>query len=363
MLAVVRAPAVSAIALVSCSLAGVAACAGTEATGAAAVGLVGPGIINNPSNKSLRFDILKFGLDRFCFEMMRLGAPLKTADDQPVIGRFFASSCQSRALDDLDRRAFVVQFAGKGFVWTNVTGRLGFTAAGLVEYAPDFLMHDDALYVYFRPQRLDAISFQTTLVEYPLVQTGMGLVGIDPDEIGRQVVTSQLNRGFTVIRYDSEGRMDFGLGYVGRGGQPFKPFRLSSEDKVALANDRTTVHTGQQDFIGGFEIAEPDQALYLVMSMEGTAAIDALVVPKSVGDVMIQAYVSGAGPAMVTAAPPLQEVLPAGQPWKRYVALPEGVYYLVLDHSAGPGSVAPTSAGGQDQPARVDYAVQRGQAP
>ena len=351
-------------ALVALSLGSVAACAGSEATGAMAVGLIGPGIVNNPSNKSLRFDILKFGLDRFCFEMTRRGAPLKTADDQPVIGRFFASACQSRALDDLDRKAFVVQFSGRGFVWTNVTGRLGFKAAGLVEYAPDFQMHDDgSLYVYFRPQHLDAVSFETTLVEYSLVRTGLDLVGIDPDAMGRQVVTSQLNRGFTVIRYDSDGHTDFGLGYIPRGGQPFKPFRLSSADKIPLANDRTTVHTGQQDYLGGFEVGDSGEALYLVLSMEGTPSIDVLVVPKSVGDVMIQSYVTSAGPAAPTARAPLQEPLPAGQLWKRYVGLPPGVYYVVLDHSSVPGVVAPTSAGGQDQPARVDYAVQRGEMP
>jgi hypothetical protein len=40
-------------------------------------------------NKSLRFDMLKFGLDSFCHEMLKGGAPLKMADDEPVIGRFF----------------------------------------------------------------------------------------------------------------------------------------------------------------------------------------------------------------------------------------------------------------------------------
>ena len=197
----------------SAFLAGAIAC-GTEATGARAMRLVGPGVVNNPSNKSLRFDLLKYGLERFCFEMNRRGTPLKARDDQPVIGRFFADSCQSRALDDLDRKSFVVQFAGKGYVWTNITGRLGFATTGLVEYAPDFQLHDDgSLYVYFRPQRLDAISFETELFEYALVKTGMSIVGVDPDALGRQVVSTQLNRGFTVIRYDEEGHMDFGTSH------------------------------------------------------------------------------------------------------------------------------------------------------
>ena len=34
--------------------------------GSGAVSVLGAGVINDPSNKSLRFDILKFGLDTFC---------------------------------------------------------------------------------------------------------------------------------------------------------------------------------------------------------------------------------------------------------------------------------------------------------
>ena len=341
-----------------------AGCGGAEATGVGAVRLVGPGVVNNPGNKSLRFDILKYGLDRFCFEMTRRGTPLKTQDDQPVIGRFFADSCQSRALGDVDRKSFVVQFSGKGYVWTNVTGRIGFTAAGLVEYAPDFQLADDgSMYIYFRPLRLDAVSFETQFVEYSLVQAGASLVGIDPNEIGRQVVKSQLDRGFTVIRYDDEGNMDFGIGLVRRGSQPFKPFRLSSEDKVQLANDRTALHSGQQDYVGGFEVTDDGQALYVVLSLEGAPAIDVLVVPKSVGDVMIQQYIKAPGPAFPTAPATMDDVLVSGQLWKRYVNVPPGQYYVLLDHSAGPGRSAPPSASGQDQPARVDYGVQRGDAP
>jgi hypothetical protein len=234
----------------------------------------------------------------------------------------------------------------------------------LVEYAPDFQLADDgAMYIYFRPLRLDSVSFETQFVEYSLVQAGASLMGIDPNQIGQQVVKSQLDRGFTVIRYDDEGNMDFGLGLVPRGGQPFKPFRLASEDKVELANDRTALHSGQQDYIGGFEVTEENQALYMVLSLEGAPAVDVLVLPKSVGDVMIQQYIKSAGPAFPTAPAAMDDVLVSGQLWKRFVKVPPGQYYVVIDHSAGPGRSAPTSANGQDQPARVDYGIQRSEAP
>src|SRR5688572_17032416 len=85
--------------------AGSLGCPKSETLGASAVTILGSGVVNNPSNKSLRFDILKFGLERFCFEMLRRGAPLKMADDQPVIGRFFAESCTSQVIDDESRKS------------------------------------------------------------------------------------------------------------------------------------------------------------------------------------------------------------------------------------------------------------------
>src|SRR5262245_58470086 len=127
-------------------------CPSKESIGMSSMAILGSGVVNDPSNRSLRFDLLKFGLDRFCEEMLKGGAPLKLADDQPVTGRFFAASCQSQILDEEARKSFIVQFQGKGYVWGNPVGRICFTAAGLVEYATDFQRHEGALYVYFRSE-------------------------------------------------------------------------------------------------------------------------------------------------------------------------------------------------------------------
>jgi hypothetical protein len=342
------------------SVVSLAGCPSRESVGSSAIAVLGPGIVNNPSNRSLRFDILKFGLDRFCLEMMRRGAPLKLNDDEPVLGRFFAESCQSQVLDDETRKSFVVQYSGKGYGWTNLTGRIGFRSAGLIEYSPDFQLHEGAMYVYFRPRKVDATSFQTLMVESSFARAGMALTRIDPDELGKRIVDSQLRRGFTVIRYDSDGETDFGLGIIPKGQKPFKPFQIQHSDKLMLANDRTEVHTAQQDFVGGFEITESDHALFVTLLADGAPAVDLFVVPKSVGDQMIERYVSSPGPAPLNAPALLDEPLAAGAMWKRFVEAPVGLYYVVIDHSGAVGRSAPP-AGQGDRAAKIDYLVQVGE--
>jgi hypothetical protein len=348
--------------LVPCLLAAVSGCPSREKVGASALAVLGAGVVNNPANRSLRFDILKFGLDRFCFEMTRRGAPLKLSDDQPVLGRFFADSCQSQVLDDDTRKSFVVRYSGKGWGWTNLSGRIGFHSSGLIEYAADFQMHDDAMYVYFRPRNINATSFETRMVESGLARAGMAVTGLDPDQLGKQIVESQLRRGFTVIRYDSDGETDFGVGIVPTGQKPFKPFTIQSSEHLELANDRTEVHTNQQDFIGGFEVTDDDQALYLTYLLDGAPGVDVFVVPKGLGDQMIEKYVTQPGPAALPAAPQLDEPLPGGALWKRFVPLTKGFYYVVIDHSAAVGRTSPP-AGQGDRAAKVDYLVQLGERP
>jgi hypothetical protein len=344
-------------------LAATVGCPSSETVGANAVAVLGAGVVNNPKNKSLRFDVLEFGLERFCEQMTQLSVPLKLSDDQPVIGRFYADTCSSQVLDTEQRKSLVVQYAGKGYAWTNVTKRVAFRAAGLIEYAPDFQMHDGAMYVYFRPRRIDANSFETLLVESWVAKTGMALTRTNPDEVGLEVVKSQLQRGFTVVRYDSAGETDFGLGYIPMGQKPFKPFQIQGSEKQTLVNDRTEVHTGQQDFIGGFAVTEADQALYFTLSLDGAPTVDAIVVRQGNASLMIKSFLQTAGPTPLTAPPLLGEAVTAGQLWKRYLPVPKGLYYLVIDHSSAVGNTAPPSQAGDDRAAKLDYLVQVGEVP
>lgn len=346
-------------AVLALACAGLTGCPNREALGYDAVTVLGPGVINDPANRSLRFDVLKFGLERFCFEMMTRGVPLKLADDQPVAGRFFADSCTSQLIDEEHRKSLIVQYTGRGYGFTAATGRVGFTSAGIAEYAPDFRVKDDAMYIFFRPRSVQASSFEVTLVESSLARAGMGVIGVDPNAIGQKLVDSQLKRGFTVIRHSKKGETELGMGIIALGSKPFKPFQIGKSDKVTLENSRTEVHQNQQDYIGGFEVTEKGQALYLTVTLDGTPEADLFVIPKGPGAELVRQYVSAPGPAALTQNPLLDEVLTQGKTHSFYLPLPKGTYYLLVDNSSF-GRAQPPGHAGDDRAAKVDYLVQLG---
>lgn len=337
-------------------------CGSRESIGDSTLRVLGAGVVNDPANKSLRFDLLKFGLDRFCEEMMRNGAPLKLSDSEPVLGRFFAESCQSQVLDDEDRKSFVLQYTGKGYAWTNVTGKLGFSSRGLVEYAPDFQLSDGAMYVYFRPKTVDAAAFQLLAVDSALAQAGIAAVAgtASPDELGRHVLDSQLKRGFTVIRYGSDGHTDFGLGFVPKGQKPYKPFEITT-DKRILSNERTEVHLQSQDFIGPFEVKGSSSALFVTLEVDGADNIDYQVVPEALGAAMLDRYVRTPGPCPTLAPAAFDASASRSQrTTQQPIPLPIGKYFLVLDNSSVLGRTQPPPGSAGDHAARVDYSVMLG---
>lgn len=341
-------------------------CAARDSLGSSAVSVLGAGVMNDPSNKSLRFDILKFGLDTFCSEMLKGGAPLKFGDDEPVVGRFFAESCDSQVLDDDAHKSFVVQYTGKGYAWTNVSQRIGFSSRAVIEYATDFQLHDGAMYVYFRPRLIDGSAFQSTLVESTLAQGGLALTGTNPNELGKHIVESQLRRGFTVIRQDSSGATDFSLGIVPTGDKPFKPFDVRRTAKRILANDRTEVHVGQQDYVGAFEVTDSNQALFLTVSVDGVPNADVLVVAKPTGDTLLDSYLHRAGGATLSTAGAAlldETATQSSGMWQRFINVEPGRYYLVIDNSGQLGKSAPDTAARDDAAAKVDYLVLLGDRP
>jgi len=319
--------------------------------------VLGAGVVNDPENKSLRFDMLKFGLDRFCEEMLKAGAALKLTDQEPVLGRFFAESCQSQIIDEEARKSFVMQYTGKGYAWTNVTGKLGFTSRGLVEYAPDFQLSDGALYVYFRPKAVDAAAFQLVSIESSAAQAGIAAAAgtLSPDEIGRHVLDSQLKRGFTVIRYGNDGRTDFGLGFIPKGQKPYKPFEIKT-DKRVLVNERTEVHVQGQDYVGPLSVTDDDSALFVTLELDGADSVDYQIVPKGVGDQMLDRYVRTPGPCP-SLSPAAFDAAAGRARTQQPVPLPVGQYFLVLDNSAALGRSQPPAGAAGDNAARVDYAV------
>jgi len=339
-------------------------CASNDSLGSHAVTVLGAGVMNDPANKSLRFDILKFGLDSFCGEMLKGGAPLKFGDDEPVVGRFFADSCESQVLDDEAHKSFIVQYTGKGYAWTNLSQRIGFSSRGVVEYETDFQLSDGAMYVYFRPRQIDGAAFQTSLVESALAKGGLAVSGVNADALGKHIVESQLRRGFTVIRQGGSGDTDFALGLVPTGELPFKPFQVKRTQKQILANDRTEVHSGQQDYLGAFEVKDSSQALYLTIAVDGATNADVLVVPKPTGDTMLDQYLHTAGGAPLASPALLDDTAAQGSAfWQRFVNVEPGRYYVVIDNSSRLGKTAPDSHALDDAAAKVDYLVLLGDRP
>jgi hypothetical protein len=334
-------------------------CPSKESIGMGSMAILGSGVVNDPANRSLRFDMLKFGLDRFCEEMLKGGAPLKLADDQPVAGRFFAASCQSQILDEETRKSFIVQFQGKGYVWGNPVGRVGFTAAGLVEYATDFQRHEGALYVYFRPRLVDATAFKPVMVESGAAEAALATFGVDVTALGKRVVDGQLRRGFTVIRWSERGDTEFGMGVIELGEHPLRPYQVTTENKRIHLNERTELRPGQQDYVGAFVVDDDDQAIYLTLSVDGVPSVDALVVPQAVGDTLVDAYVKTPGSQPLAGQALLDEAVPQGGLTKRFVAVPPGGYYLLLDHSDRAGRTVPSGPSA----AKVDYLVLSGDVP
>ena len=346
------------LALAVCLGLALPACGSRESMGDGSLRVLGAGVVNDPANKSLRFDMLKFGLDRFCEEMLKAGAALKLSDQEPVLGRFFAESCQSQIIDEDARKSFIVQYTGKGYAWTNVTGKLGFTSRGLVEYAPDFQLSDGALYVYFRPKAIDAAAFQLVSLDSQVAQAGIAAAAgsLSPDEIGKHVLDSQLKRGFTVIRYGSDGRTDFGLGFIPKGQRPYKPFDIKTEKRV-LVNERTEVHVQGQDYIGPLSVTDDDSALFVTLEVDGADNVDYQLVPKLTGDAMLDRYVRSQGPCPLLAPPAFDATASRTARTQQPVPLPVGQYFLVLDNSAALGRSQPPPSAAGDNAARVDYAL------
>jgi hypothetical protein len=349
-----------AFSLISAALLG---CPSRESVGTSSMAVLGAGVVNDPENRSLRFDMLKFGLESFCAEMLKGGAPLKLADDQPVAGRFFAQSCQSQILDEETRKSFIVQYQGKGYAWFNPIGRVGFTAAGLIEYAPDFQRHGDALYVYFRPRLVDATAFKLELVESTAAQSAMSTLGLNPEALGKRIVDGQLRRGFTVVRYSSRGETEFGMGVIALGDHPFRPFDVQTENKRILLNERTEVHQGQQDYVGAFEVEDDEQALYLTATVDGAPSVDVLLVPYATGELLVDRYLKNPGAVTIPDPVPMNETVTAGGFFRRFVPVPKGRYFLVLDNSDKAGRTQNPSAAHDDRAAKVDYLVMVGEAP
>ncbi|MBU0606813.1 MAG: hypothetical protein KKI08_02955 [Armatimonadetes bacterium] len=332
-----------------------------------------PGVVNNPANRSLRRAVFRFAIDQLCSEMRMRSVPLNLRDEDPATGRFFPTAC---SVQELDNENLFVQFLGHGYAWTNVTHRMGFEASAAVEYEHDFLMEGSTMYVYFRQKQTQSSAFRALMVERGeggAAGTAASLLGTNvqaaSQQIGDRVLAHQLARGFTVVR-DDDGAVSFSLGVLERGARPLQPFGKGSSDWLVLANERSELHSGQRDYAGPFSIDSADQALYLTVALEGSPAVDVLVVPKAVGESWASQYerYPHTGPPPQPAI--FEDTVTAlgavvGAPataYRKKLPLPVGTYFIVFDHSATAGKTAPPGTALDDRAALVSYAVQLGDA-
>jgi hypothetical protein len=318
--------------------------------------------INNPENRTLRRQIMSFGTSETCKEMLSRNAPLKLAEDAPVIGRFFPRNCVHQ---ELPNGNIVLQFDGEGYAWTNVSRKLTFVTGARIEYAPDFrCSSDDAIYAYFPTRNVERSQFNLRQLEVSSVAGGFlsGWVNPVAETFGRQLFVGKLGEGFTVIR-DTNQDIEFGMGIIPVGQHPTKPFRLSTDARRTYENARVDVHQNQRDFVGPIVVRDSGQALYLTASVDGTPAVDLFVFARDEADPAMRAYIDSVQAAPMPPSRTLNDVVVAGRPYRRTVPVKAGTYYVVFDNTRTAGPTMPPTHLLDDRAATVSYAIQVGDAP
>ena len=295
------------------------------------------GVVN--ASPGLRWWLFSnFGASRMCPEMLKRGAALRLSPDGNAIGRFFPSQCQ-HFVDDA-QRTITVRFSGTGYAWTPIAARVGFSCEAAVEYRADFQMTEDAVYVWAKTNRIvDGPRFAIGSVEHKVVDWATKTpVGYLANTFGSQIVSSQLSSGFTVVRTDQGD--DFSLGILMPPQRPKHPFRVEDDERFIFANETTEIRNGQVDFLGPFEVADTDQALFFRFSLQGLA-VDGLLVPRPAGDSWREGLQRGA-PLGPPPSPPLNSiVVRPGMEQRERFRVPPGQYYLVIDNSVRVGTVGP----------------------
>lgn len=279
-----------------------------------------------------------FGAQRVCPEMLKRGAPLKLTPNGNTIGRFFPTRCETK-IDD-PTKTMTLTFGGTGYAWTPIAGRIGFAVDGSVEYRPDFYMAEDAVYVWAKTNRVvSGPTFQVGHVENSMVNWAARTpVGYLANTFGSQIVQSHLTNGFTVVHTDDGD--EFTLGILQPPQRPKKPFDTSEGDRFVFANETTEIRNGQVDFLGPFEVADDDQALFLRFRVQGPP-VEALIMHRGTGDLWREGLQLGQ-PLGPPPQPPINgfPINPTGEVRQR-VKLPRGQYFVVVDNSSVVGNVNP----------------------
>jgi hypothetical protein len=325
---------------------------------------LGCSLFKGPVNASpeLRWWLFSnFGVSKLCPEMLQRSAPLRMAPDPNAIGRLFPSSCQTTVNDAA--QTVTLSFAGNGYAWTPVAGRIAFDVMASVEYRMDFYLADDAVYIYARPARtVLGPNFQVTAIENRIVNwAAQGPAGYLVNSFGGQIVSGELSSGFTVVHADDGDA--FALGILSPPQRPPQPFNTSKK-RYAMVNDTSEVHTDQLDLIGPLTVAKSDQALFVRLAVVGPS-VDVLLIRRGTGDLWRQGLQNGLALGPPPETPISMFALNPGPELRQRFPLPAGQYYLAIDNSSRVGSTnppfSPLGAIGQNT-ALVSAAVELGDA-
>lgn len=333
-------------------------CSSCASSGQSLLSIMPDGVVNDPSNLSLRRAILAFGIGQFCSQMTAHNAPLKLTEDSPIIGRFYPTSCTQQELQNGD---LYVNFGGYGYAYTNLSKKLTFTSNGVVDYNQDFQKVGSTMYVYFRPRHIASSDFKTRVVEQP-VASFLNSLSTLGDTFGRQLVSGKLGEGFTVIR-ESNGNADFGLGIIEVGKKPFHPFDVHGGSRITYENARSEVHQNERDFIGPIVVEGSGRALYVSAQLDGVQAMDLMVMRKADAEASLRLYFDYPVAGPLAGGPVVSDVVQAGIPFQHTIPVPEGTYYVLLDNTPSAGTVAPPMNPLDDRAALVNYVIQIGDAP
>lgn len=273
-----------------------------------------------------------FGASKVCPEMKKRGVPLKLASlGAASVGRFFPRDC--RVDVDDQRHAIVVTASGTGYASLPVTRRIGFYCGIQVEYLPDFRLESDATYVWGKFSRLLAPpDLRIIGVENPVVNLATRTPAGDvATVIGQGVVTSEIVKGFTVVRQDDGD--DFALGILNPPDKPKRHFK-AGEDRQVLASDITQLQGGTREFLGPFTVDDQGAALYVKANVTGAPLVYAVMV-RSTGDTWRASYEAAQPLGPPPGALISQGALPMGE--SSFVAVvPKGEYLIVVENRAQP---------------------------
>ena len=317
-----------------------------------------PGTINDPANRTLRREILSYGIGQFCTELVKHNAPLRLADDQPVIGRFYPKSCSTKEMPDGNLQ---VSLGGDGYAWTNLSKKVSFDMNGTIEYDQDFQLDGSTMYAYFRTKQVARSDFKSRVIEQPIANFVNQLTPIG-DNFGRQLLATELAKGFTVIR-DPNGNAEFGLGVIDVGKHPQKPWDVHGSSKLTYENIRTEVHQNQRDFVGPIVIEDSGRALYVTATLDGVDAVDVLLLAKNEGETSLGYYLTYGASGPLAGSPAFSDVVHNGAQYTKPIPVTKGTYYLVWDNTPSAGVVAPVVNLLDDRAAMISYVVQIGDAP